>query len=109
MLEIFEMTLLSYLLSVKWRKYQYTTLHLVLFLKAYTYTLYVAMQHFKISTSDLKCASKCAISIVKNQKFSRTPQRLRRLDAAPSKLKSCLRHWLSHLVDGRQLNNGLNR
>ena len=70
-------------------------------------------QNFKISrpTSEyLRCASKCAISRLNNQKFPSpdpcpgregTPLGAsppRRLNAAPSKLKSCLRHWLEWAV-----------
>jgi len=87
------------------------------FIYIYRILLYDAKQNFKISTSEyLRCASKCAISRLNNQKFSgegaqppppvgrghpllapHPHRRLQRL--APSapryapKLKSCLRHW----------------
>jgi len=65
--------------------------------KFYGILLYVAKQNFKISTSEyLRCASKCTISRLNNQKFSGegavpspgAPHPLgasppRRLDAAP--------------------------
>ena len=72
---------------------------------SYTYILlYVAKQNFKISTSEyLRCALKCAISRLNNQKFSGEgaqppPQTTSPADTPsphpprPPKLKSCLRH-----------------